>query len=312
MFEIIGRHHLGATGGWTGEEILYEDLGPAFARPKDVFEGTSDRIKDASLYNRHVAQVLDLLGHPGALHLTITNAQWVTATDRWRRWETARSPIVQRRDAIFYIMHRLGMSPSKDKGLGYCFTLSTGDVRELDTRHWNCSFDVACDRFERAALCGKAEYKMHRPDPWRGGRDYFEHFVMPIFVDQANLAAVISHIPVFDGDHALAVAQEPSLHVVEKFLARNAASSPPPSAVAASKAQQPSAAAPKPRWNEGTMTRAILRWADQTQSRDRDRAWREHFKGMTAEHGWDNRNFRDHWSIALGSAGQPGRPKSAR
>jgi hypothetical protein len=92
-----------------------------------------------------------------------------------------------------------------------------------------------------------------------------------------------------------------------------------PSAVAASKTLEsepdprPSAPAkPIQRWSESAMTEAIGTWTSQTSSRDRVRAGRDHFKALATEHGWDNRSFRDHWSIALGSAGQPGRPKSAQ
>jgi len=60
------------------------------------------------------------------------------------------------------------------------------------------------------------------------------------------------------------------------------------------------------------MTAAIKQWVQNNSIRDRDVAWRDHFKAMVAEHGWTNQNFRDHWSTALGSAGQPGRPKPAQ
>lgn len=76
---------------------------------------------------------------------------------------------------------------------------------------------------------------------------------------------------------------------------------------------QPSAPArPAVQWTEHEMTAAIKQWVQDNSSRDRDVAWRNHFKALVTEHGWTNQNFRDHWSAALGSAGQPGRPKPAQ
>lgn len=66
-------------------------------------------------------------------------------------------------------------------------------------------------------------------------------------------------------------------------------------------------------WTEEEMNGAIQQWARSAGSRDRDRAWREHFKARGVEHGWDNRSFRDQWAKALGSIGKPGpRPYSAQ
>lgn len=70
---------------------------------------------------------------------------------------------------------------------------------------------------------------------------------------------------------------------------------------------------PAQQWSDSEMTAAIRGWVEDTASRDRDMAWRQRFKGLAIEHGWDNRSFRDHWPKALGSTGQPGRKsKSAQ
>jgi hypothetical protein len=69
---------------------------------------------------------------------------------------------------------------------------------------------------------------------------------------------------------------------------------------------------PVQRWSADEMTQEIKEWKEATSSGDRDHAWSKHFKARAAEHGWDNRSFRDHWSTAVGSVGRPGRPKPAQ
>ena len=65
------------------------------------------------------------------------------------------------------------------------------------------------------------------------------------------------------------------------------------------------------RWSESRMTEAIIEWVASMSSRDRERAWANHFKALASEHGWKNDSFRRHWSTALSSKGRRGRPKSA-
>ncbi|MGE7207043.1 hypothetical protein ACQKJZ_15375 [Sphingomonas sp. NPDC019816] len=84
-------------------------------------------------------------------------------------------------------------------------------------------------------------------------------------------------------------------------------------ASAASGKIAPEAPSTSTAWNEAEMTDAIRAWTSANSSHDRDRAWKEHFKPMHAVHGWSNRAFRDHWTVALKSTGRPGpRGKSAQ
>ena len=80
-----------------------------------------------------------------------------------------------------------------------------------------------------------------------------------------------------------------------------------------SSSQHPNAL-PKPVrcWTEEEMTQAIKDWVAQASSRDREVAWRNHFKALQPEHGWGNQSFREHWPIANGSVGKPGRPNPAQ
>ena len=77
---------------------------------------------------------------------------------------------------------------------------------------------------------------------------------------------------------------------------------------------QQATAPPQPvqRWTEAEMTQAIKTWVAQASSRDREAAWRDHFKALKSEHGWGNQSFRDHWPIANKSVGKPGRPNPAQ
>jgi hypothetical protein len=88
----------------------------------------------------------------------------------------------------------------------------------------------------------------------------------------------------------------------------------PPTSAIPQEQDVPNSLAPQPnaRWSEAEMTLAIVGWAKHNSSRNREAAWRDHFVSLKSEHGWDNRSFRAHWSIALESTGQSGRPKSAQ
>lgn len=187
VFETIGQHHFGAE--WTGQEVDYVDRGPAFARPSQVFDGDSDIVKDMNLYRQSRSQVLDLLELPSNYSSLITNGEWVKATDIWRTWEGSAHLVRERRNKVFWIMYRLGMSGQ----IGYCYIRSDGSPSELDKSQWNCSFDVACDRFEHAAL--NAIHPMHRPEPWNDGRTYFPYFTGELLVQELNVVEALPKIP---------------------------------------------------------------------------------------------------------------------
>jgi len=61
-----------------------------------------------------------------------------------------------------------------------------------------------------------------------------------------------------------------------------------------------------PGWSEERLRIAIA----ECEISNRDKAWREIFEPMRAQHGWDNVTFRDLWSDARGTRGLRGRVRA--
>ncbi len=166
-----------------------------------------------------IAEAFEIIGR----HRFGPNGSWSGLEAKYERSSMnpnpTPDPLLDRRLSVFWTMQRLGMSSSIKRGLGYCFLNDTGGVKELDTSHWNCGFDVACDRFDRAALCVHPLYTMHRPSPWKGGEAYFEYFTQPIFVPEAGLQAVLDIIPA-DNSEQVDGQTDLAQHVISGFFAR--------------------------------------------------------------------------------------------
>ena len=191
VFEIIGRHMFGDAGLWTGEEVEYEDLGPEVPHPKLVFDHQSGKIVNYVLLNQHDRRACSILGIDYHRRTPLNFDEWCQARDLWMRWSGKKKALLERRHQVFWSMHRLGMSGD----VGYCFINAKGAVRELDRTQWNCSFDVACDRFEHAGLNANPLYAMERPNPWNGGVGYLDHFTGELIVAPSNLQAILVKVP---------------------------------------------------------------------------------------------------------------------
>lgn len=196
VFEAVGRKVF--DDEWTGLErnpghvealphpsVIYDPTAYVFVDPEE------DEVTNAALYFQHEKRAALLAGLDPETCESLTFAQWARAYGRSLLEVSKAEENKQRRIETFKILQRLA------SGGHLRFEMrddQDGIMRPVAAHIWNCRFEIALPRFERAALSSNITYAMALPPSGSALEEFWETFTIDLFVHESNIAEVLANI----------------------------------------------------------------------------------------------------------------------
>lgn len=165
---------------------------------------------------KSVPEVFEILGR-----VIFDATRWGEGWEQWTSTEANEIDALSPKEAgrhndVIEWMHRLAASGL----LRFYMLTSGGRPLIVDRSRWNCSTQVAKDRFYACALNSMGDYMMSRPTDGLDLAVYAGRFDIPIFADDASVMQSAQGIRVEDHRPGRSAGDDIAVHIADRFMDR--------------------------------------------------------------------------------------------